>query len=283
MLARAPLFQSPDIQTWPKARGCHRRTGSCNVPLAASCGKRFFTSTRSTRTRTFAPARMARNPRPPGASSDQSVGNEISPRSAINTASCELSCAACRSRASSTAGCAQAPCPSVPSGRHGDRPREKKRRLAIIRTRAPRPSREERLSATKNRVRCPNRLLVNVRLTTEQKISRKDRSADRRTIPEMRTARVRRERYLGLRPAPTEGIRWRVRSSKAGMPPRTRTRFTRALTVSQSGRHLGMRSDEGRDGSRVASYQIVLVYESEARPRICATWGWHRCGRGSLS
>jgi hypothetical protein len=47
----------------------------------------------------------------------------------------------------------------------GNRWDEKKGGALVVMTRAPRPSREERLSATKNRVRFRNRLLVNTWLT----------------------------------------------------------------------------------------------------------------------
>jgi hypothetical protein len=54
---------------------------------------------------------------------------------------------------------------SVPRGSLGGAWRQEKSGAFVVRTRAPRPGREERLSATKNRVRCPNGPLVNVRLT----------------------------------------------------------------------------------------------------------------------
>jgi hypothetical protein len=163
------------------------------------------------------------------------------------------------------------------------RRREKKRGAFVVMTRAPRPSREERLSATKNRVRCRNRLLVNSGLTKPGFPATVSGCRDRsRVAPTGRSratdALVRRN--FARREARIEGQVEAYRRKRAGGqgPPlqaRNRARSPERRTPLQS-KHWGhsaarpVSGASGRDPSRASTFGDCVCAEARRKSAVAA-------------
>jgi hypothetical protein len=142
---------------------------------------------------------------------------------------------------------------TVPNGSVAAGRKEKSGAFAI-RARAPRPGREERLSATKNRVRCPNGSLVNVRLTRTEiwRLAESDlATAVFGAVPECRRAGAARPSGPSDLATEPEEVALTV-SDRPDMAWHDEALRQRAGATRRSGQHRGMRTREVRSGSRVA-------------------------------